>query len=373
MDFDLSDDQKMLAETVASFAKQTSPVSRFRKLRDDPIGWEREVWKQMGELGWLAVAFPESAGGYDGSFVDISVILEKLGTALVPEPYVPSVVLAGSALLFAGSAEQQQRWLGPMLEGKTSLALAYAERDGRYDLARVETAAEASKGGWRLTGEKAFVLNGHAAELLVVSAKTPAGLSLFAVPKGQAGLTIEPLGLLDGQRGARVVLAGVEAELLGEPGGGLPILERVLDRGAAAACAEGLGIGQTVLDMTIEQLKLRKQFGVQIGTFQALQHRTVDMFVEVELMRSMSITAGVQVDHPDPLVRAREVSAAKAQLAVGGKYVVQQSIQLHGGIGITDEHDIGLFFKRMHALNLLFGDEEHHLRRLATLPSFDGD
>jgi alkylation response protein AidB-like acyl-CoA dehydrogenase len=369
VDFELTDDQKMLSETVASFAKQTSPVARFRKLRDDEVGWERSVWKQMAELGWLAVAFPESAGGYGGSFVDLAIILEKLGTTLVPEPYVPSVVLAGSAILYAGTEEQQQRLLGPMLEGATSLAFAYAERGGRHDPSALKTAAWENKGRWLLTGEKAFVLNGHAADHLVVSAKTKDGISLFALPRSESGVTIEPLMLIDGRRGANVMLQNAPAELL--PQGNLAVIERVLDRGAAAACAEGVGICQTVLEMTIEQLKLRKQFGVQIGTFQVLQHRTVDMFVEVELMRSMSIAANVQVDHPDEQVRKREISYAKAQLAEGGKYVTQQSIQLHGGIGITDEHDVGLYFKRMHALNALFGDEVHHLRRFAALPSFD--
>ena len=363
MDFDLNDDQKMLAETVASFSKQTSPVSRFRKLRDDTIGWEPAIWKQMAELGWLAVAFPEAAGGYGGTFVDLAIILEKLGTTLVPEPFIPSVVLAGSAIALAGSDEQQQRLLGPMLEGSTSLALAYAERGGRYDLSAIETTASEKNGRWHLTGEKMFVLNGHAADHFVVSARTKAGVSLFAIPRSETGVRIEPLFLLDGRRGANLSLSDAPAELLAEDG--LAPLERVIDRGAAAACAEGVGICQTVLGMTIEQLKLRKQFGVQIGTFQALQHRAVDMFVEVELMRSMSLTASVMVDHPDDTARRRDVSMAKAQLAVGGKLVTQQSIQLHGGIGITDEHDVGLYFKRMHALNLLFGDEAHHLTRIA--------
>jgi alkylation response protein AidB-like acyl-CoA dehydrogenase len=369
MNFDLTDDQKMLAETVASFAKQTSPVSRFRKLRDDAIGWERSIWKQMAELGWLAVAFPEAVGGFGGSFTDVAVILEKLGTTLVPEPYLSSVVLAGSAVVYAGTEEQQQRLLGPMLEGNASLAFAYAERNNRHDASAIETAARENKGTWSLTGEKTFVLDGHAADHLIVTAKTKDGIGLFALPKTESGVTIRPLALIDGRRGANIVLQNAPAELL--PNGNLATVERVLDRGAAAACAEGVGLCQTVLDLTVEQLKLRKQFGVQIGTFQALQHRTVDMFVEVELMRSMSIAASVQVDNGDQQVRKREISYAKAQLAEGGKYVTQQSIQLHGGIGITDEHDVGLYFKRMHALNSLFGDEVHHLQRFSTLASFE--
>lgn len=370
MDFDLSDDQQMLSETVSSFVAKTSPVTRFRRLRDDEIGWDPAVWKQMGDLGWLAVAFPESAGGYGGSFVDLSVILQKLGTTLVPEPFIPSVVLAGSAIQLSGSEEQQQRLLGPMLTGDASLALAYAERNGRYDVSRASTAATSKNGEWAITGEKTFVLNGHRADTLLVTASTPDGIGLFALPRESKGVSVTPLAFLDGHRGAHIRFDGAEAELLGDPGGAGPIVERVIDRGAAAACAEGVGILETVLRMTIEHLNLREQFGVKIGTFQVLQHKAVDMFVEVELMKSMSLTAAVKVDAEDDVERKREISAAKAQLAVGGKLVTQQSIQLHGGIGITDEHDVGLFFKRMHALNTLFGDEVWHVRRFASLPGF---
>lgn len=370
MDFDLSDDQQMLSETVASFAAKTSPVTRFRKMRDDEIGWEPAIWKQMGDLGWLAVAFPESSGGYGGSFVDLAVILQKLGTTLVPEPFIPSVVLAGSAIQLAGNDEQRQRLLGPMLAGDASLALAYAERDERYDVSRASTTAKSDGGAWSLFGEKVFVLNGHRADTLVVSASTPDGLGLFALPRETEGVKVTPLGFLDGQRGAHLAFEGAKAELLGDIGKADQILERVIDRGAAAACAEGVGIAEAVLRMTVEHLNLREQFGVKIGTFQVLQHKAVDMFVEVELLKSMSLTAAVKVESEDDVERKREISAAKAQLAESGKLVTQESIQLHGGIGITDEHDIGLYFKRMHVLNTLFGDEVWHVRRFASLPGF---
>ena len=376
MRFDLSQDQKMLADSAASFAKKTSPVTRLRRLRDDAagLGYERKVWKQMAELGWLGVPFAEADGGFGGSMVDVMVLLEQLGQTLVPEPYLASVMLGGMALARAGSTAQKERWLAPMIAGDATLALAYAERDGRYELSSVGTRAEPSggRGGMRLTGEKVFVLGGHDADHFVVSASEAGGkLGLYVIDRGTPGLTVRPVKTMDGQRAAIVVLGGVDVDAERKLGdGATETLEWVMDQAAAAACAEGLGICQAVLKMTTDYLRTREQFGVKIGTFQALQHRAVDMFVEVELCRSMAILAAIKAGDADPVERASAISAAKAQLGVGGKFVTQQAIQLHGGIGITDEHDVGLFFKRMHVLNTLFGDEEHHVRRFASLPSF---
>ena len=370
MDFELTEDQNMLAKTVASFAKQSSPLARFRAMRDDERGWEPSVWRQMGELGWLGVPFPESLGGFGGSFVDVSLVLEKLGTTLVPEPYVSSVVLAGMAVLHAGDAEQQKRFLEPVIEGRETLALAYAERHARYDVADVRTKAETDGGGYRLTGEKVWVLDGHSADRLIVSADLGGELALFCVDRGAEGLRVDPVKLIDGRNGAMLRLDGVRvaADRLLRAADGAEVLARVMDGAAVAACAEGLGIAQTMLDMTVQYLEEREQFGVKIGTFQVLQHRAVEMFVHVEVLRSLLIEASVRAGSDDGEARAA-VSAAKVQLATGGKYVSQQSIQLHGGIGITDEHDIGLYFKRMEALNRLFGDEDFHVRRYASLPS----
>jgi alkylation response protein AidB-like acyl-CoA dehydrogenase len=365
MNFDLSEDQMMLSETVASFAKQASPVSRFRKLRGGARGFERETWKKMGELGWLAVGFPEACGGFGGTFVDLAVILEKLGTTLVPEPFLSSVVLAGSTVLFGGSEEQRTRLLGPMIAGDTTLAFAYAERGGRYDPLPQATRAVDAGGRWSISGEKVFVLDGDEADTVIVSAATARGPSIFAVER--AAIRVTPIRLVDGRRGANMTFDGAKAELLGEPGAAGPVIERVMDRGAAAACAEGVGIAKAVLDMTIAHMNLREQFGVKIGTFQVLQHAAVDMFVELEMLRSMAMTASVKVDSADERERSREVSAAKVQLATGGKRITQQAIQIHGGIGITDEHDVGLYFKRMHALNALFGDDTFHVARFAAL------
>jgi alkylation response protein AidB-like acyl-CoA dehydrogenase len=375
MNFDLSDDQKMLADSAASFARKSSPVSRLRKLRDDRVGYERKVWKQMAELGWLGLPFAEADGGFGGSMVDVMVLLEQLGSTLVPEPYLPSVLLGGMAIAHAGDAAQKARWLAPMIAGDATLALAYAERDGRYDLTCVNTRAESSGSGRvKLSGEKVFVLGGHDADYFVVSARETSGFGLYVLERETAGLTVQPVKTMDGQHAAMVRLAGVEVD--GDRRlvrGGPEAIEWIVDQAATGACAEGLGLMQAVLRMTVDYLRTREQFGVKIGSFQVLQHRAVDMFVEVELCRSTAMLAAIKAGDPDPVERAMAVSAAKAQLGVGGRFVTQQAIQLHGGIGATDEHDVGLYFKRMHVLNTLFGDEEHHVRRFAALPSFAAD
>lgn len=380
MDFELSADQKMLADTLASFVKKESPVARMRKLRDDALGFDRATWKKMGELGWLAIPFSEAAGGLGGSFVDAALVLEHFGATLVPEPYVSSVVLAGYLLAEAGTDAQREAWLHPMIAGDSTLAVAYAERASRYDVQRVATTAKKTSSGWELTGEKIFVLDGHAAAAFVVSARTrdaegdADGVSLFVVDAKTDGVKVQPITTMDGRRAAMLRFAGAKLgadALLGEEAGATPLLERMIDRGAAAACAEGVGIVRRCLEMTVEYLNTRKQFGVKIGTFQVLQHRAVDMFIEVETARSMAILASIRVGDDDEVRRKAAVSTAKAQLAQSGRLVTAQAIQLHGGIGVTEEHDIGLYFKRFHVLAALFGDEEHHVQRFASLPGFD--
>ncbi len=373
MDFELTEDQRMLAKTVSDFAKNESPVSRFRKLRDDDVGYDPAVWRSMGELGWLAVAFPESVGGLGGSFVECAIVLENLATTLTPEPYLASVVLGGMTLLRAGNAKQHETYLTPMLEGESTLALAYSEPRNRYDVGAAETKAEPSGDGYRISGRKVWVLNGHHADQLLVSARAPGGLSLFVVPRDAPGVEVTVARTIDGHKAGFVTFDGVEVgsdALLGDEGSALAALDRTMDYAAAAAVAEGVGIASTMLHMTIDYLGTREQFGVKIGSFQALQHRAVDMYAETELLRSISMASMVRADEEDAAARRRDVSAAKYQLATGGIWVAQQSLQLHGGIGVTDEHDIGLYFKRMYALNALFGDQEHHVARFASDPAF---
>ena len=365
MDFDLSDDQQMLAKTVRDFARKESTVERFRRLRDaDGPGFDPKTWAQMGELGWLAVPFPESVGGFGGSFLECGLVLEELGKSLVPEPYLASVVLAGRALLRAGDAAQHEAFLTPMMEGQTTLALAYAERGNRFDPTVVTTTAAKDGETWRLTGEKAFVLNGHAADHILVSAMVDGALGLFVVEGGAENLGRDTIRMIDGHRGARLRFEATPAVARLEAAPAAEVLARAMDDGAAAAAAEGLGVLQTMLATTVEYLKTREQFGVKIGSFQALQHRAVEMFVEVELMRSVATEAMVRADEDGP-ARAKAIAAAKYQLGTGGAFVSRQALQLHGGIGVTDEADIGLFFKRHHALMTLFGDVDHHVRSYA--------
>ncbi len=381
MNFDLSDEQQMLVDTVAQFVRNDSNVERFRKLRETERGWDPEMWERMGEMGWLSLPFPEEHGGFGGRFVDLALVLEQLGRGLVPEPLLASVVLAGGLVSRLGTGEQVARFLAPMIEGRTSLAFAYAERQSRYEPADCLCSAERDGDGWLLRGQKLWVLNGHAADHLVVLARTAGGpldrdgLSLFVVDGDAPALARTPVNGMDGQRTGLVELDGVEVgrdRLLGAEGGALAHVEWALDRGAAAACAEGQGLVQELFERTVAYLKQRKQFDVPIGSFQALQHRAADMFAETELCRGAMYLAAIRADADDPELRAAEISSAKLQLASGGWYVQENAIQLHGGIGITDEQDEGLFFKRLRVLQGLFGDADWHVDRFQRLGRFEG-
>ncbi|MFO0572267.1 MAG: acyl-CoA dehydrogenase, partial [Polyangiaceae bacterium] len=301
-----------------------------------------------------------------------------LGSTLVPEPYVP-LLLAGLAISRAGNAEQVNQFLAPSLSGDESLAWAWAELQGRHDVHDVATTAKPSGKRWLISGKKRWVQNGHGANHIVLSARTSGsgresnGLSLFVIDPGMAGLKVERVDMMDGQKGAMLTLENVEVDesrLLGAPGSAGPLLDHLMDYGAAAAVCEASGILQAVLWMTRGYLMERKQFGVAIGTFQALQHRAVDMFVETELAKSCAMLAMIRADESDAAERRRAISAAKASVIESGAFVTRQGIQLHGGIGVTDEHDVGLYFKRMHILGTLFGDEAFHVARYADQPSF---
>lgn len=382
MNFDLTEEQQILVDSVAKFVKNDSPVERFRKLRDTERGWDTATWARMGEFGWLGVVFPEEQGGFGGGFVDLALILEQLGRGLVPEPVIPSVVLAGGLLSKLGTDAQREAFLAPMIEGRTSLALAYAERQSRFTLSDCQTRAEKRGTGWVISGEKTWVLNGHAADAILVVARTAGdsldaeGLSLFIVDGNAPGLERVRAPGMDGQRTALLRLRGVEVgadRLLGDAGRALTHIEWAIDRGAAAACAEGQGEIQELFERTVAYLKQRQQFGVPIGSFQALQHRAADMYAETELCRSTMILAAIQADHEDAEARKAEISTAKSQLTRGGWFVQENAIQLFGGIGVTDEQDEGLFFKRLRVLQGLFGDADWHAHRYQALRAFDAE
>lgn len=380
MNFDLSEEQQMIQDQAAKFVAAESPVERFRKLREDEIGWDKSMWAKMAEQGWLSIAIPEEQGGFGGSFVDMAIILEQLGRGLVPEPVIASAVLGGSILSELGTEAQRDAFLAPMIEGSTSLAFAYAEKQSRYELNDCATRAEKAGDGWSIRGEKVWVLNGHAADQIIVAARTAggqsddAGLSLFVVDADAAGLTRIAVPQMDGQKSAVLRFDGVEVgadRLLGREGEALATIEKAIDRGAAAACAEGFGAVQELFERTVAYLKQREQFGVPIGTFQALQHKAADMYAEVELCKSANILAAIQADNPDEAQRKADISAAKLQLSDGGWFVQENAIQLFGGIGVTDEQDEGLFFKRLRVLNSLFGDADWHVQRFQGLKEFD--
>jgi alkylation response protein AidB-like acyl-CoA dehydrogenase len=255
-----------------------------------------------------------------------------------------------------------------MIEGDTTLALAYSEAQSRFDLSAIETTATTKGSGYEISGQKVWVLNGHNADHLIVSAKAPGGVTLFVVPRDAEGVSVTVAKTIDGHKAAFIELDKVAVERdarLGEEGAGAQVLDRVMDYATAAAVAESVGLASKMLHMTVDYLGTREQFGVKIGSFQALQHRAVDMYAETELLRSISMASMVRADEEDTSTRRADISAAKYQLATGGIWVAQQSLQLHGGIGVTDEHDIGLYFKRMYALNALFGDAEHHVARFS--------
>lgn len=380
MNFDLTEEQQMIQDQAAKFVAAESPVSRFRKLREDEIGWDKAMWAKMAEQGWLSIAVPEEQGGFGGSFLDMAVILEQLGRGLVPEPMIASAVLAGGILSDIGTEAQRDEFLSPMMEGSTSLAFAYAEKQSRYNLSDCATKAEKSGDGFTLSGEKVWVLNGHAADQIIVVARTAgeqfddSGLSLFVVDGDAAGLTRITVPQMDGQKSALLRFDGVQVgadRLLGREGEALSMIELAVDRGAAAAVAEGYGAAQELFERTVAYLKQREQFGVPIGTFQALQHIAADMYAEIELCKSANMLSAIQIDLDDVEQRKADVSSAKLQLADGGWFISKNAIQLFGGIGVTDEQDEGLFFKRLRVLNSQFGDADYHVDRFKSQKSFD--
>ncbi len=380
MNFDLTEEQQMLVDSVTKFVANDSNAERFRKLRESELGWEKSMWERMGEFGWLGVPFPEEHGGFGARFVDLALILERLGRGLVPEPIIPSVVLAGGLISRLGSEAQVEEFLAPMIEGKQTLAFAYSERQSRYDLSDCLTTAEKSGSGYVIRGQKTWVLNGHGADHIVVLARTGGsqldadGLSLFIVDGDAKGLTRATVRGMDGHGTAQLDFDGVEVgedRLLGTLGEARSHVEWAVDQGAAAACAEGMGAIQELFDRTVAYLKQREQFGVPIGSFQALQHRAADMFAEVELCRSTMILAAIQADAEDENERRADVSAAKLQLTRGGWHVAENAIQLFGGIGVTDEQDEGLYFKRLRVLQGLFGDADHHIERYQQIATFE--
>jgi len=374
MDFDLTDDQRLLREGVERLLAKEYGFERRRALVSSPEGWRRTVWKQLAELGLLALPFPEAEGGLGGGPVELMLVMESFGRYLVVEPFLASIVLAGGCLRHGASAAQRAAWLPAVMAGGRVLALAHGERGARYELARVATRARRSGGGWMLDGAKAFVAGGDAADQFVVSARTSGeeadsdGISLFLVDADAPGVSRRSYLTQDRSRAADIELRSVRLSgdrLLGAEGTALEVISRVADEAIAALCAEAVGSMERVHEITVDYLKQRKQFGVAIGSFQALQHRAVDMLVHIEQARSMTYYATMMLASEDASIRARALSAAKVQIGRSGKFVGEQAVQLHGGIGVTEECQAGHYYRRLTMIELTFGDTTHHLAALA--------
>lgn len=374
MDFSYTEEQNLLRDSVRKWVQDTYVFERRRRQLKEHGGFDPANWAQMAELGWLALPFAEEDGGLGGSLLDVTLLTESFGQGLVVEPYLANVMLAGNIIRRAGSPAQRAALLPGLIDGSRQFALAHTEPGSRAALQAVQTRAARDGNGWRLTGEKAVVLNGDVADTFVVVARTGGGerdadgISLFVVDGRAEGLSRHPFRTFDGFRAAELALSDVHVAddaLLGEVGCGLAVLETVVDEATVALCAEAIGIMETLYKGTVEYTRTRKQFGVPIGSFQVLQHRMVDMFIQHEQARSLLLMAAIRLAEDDPVVARRAVSALKAYCGKAGRYVGQQSVQLHGGMGMTDEFMVGHAFKRLTAIDLMFGNEDFHLRRFA--------
>lgn len=372
MDFDHTDDRRMLADLLQRYVAEQYKIETRHAIAASPEGFSRAQWKQFAELGVIGALFGAEQGGFGGAGFDIAVVFEALGRGLVLEPFLPTL-LAGSALAQGG-----ERWadtVAALITGESIATLAYEEADSRYVLQQVATSARRAGSDYVLSGHKAVVPLAGQADLLVVSARTAGevadaeGISLFVVPAATAGLRVRSYPTIDGGQAAEVFLDQVRvpaSALLGAEGEGLALLEQAVGRGVLALCAEAVGAMDTAKAMTIEYLQTRKQFGKPIGSFQALQHRMADMLLEIEQARSAVINAAAALD-ADRITRERALSAAKFSIGRIGALVAEESIQLHGGIGMTWELPLPHFAKRLVMIDHQLGDEDHHLARFIAL------
>jgi pimeloyl-CoA dehydrogenase small subunit len=376
MDFDLSEEQQLLKDSVDRMtASRYAELKTRAEFMKSKTGYSTALWKEFAELGLLAIPFEEGHGGMGQGAVETMLVAEAFGKALVLEPYFPTVILAGSALRLGASEAMKGKVIPSIVDGSLTLAFAHQEAEARFDLANVTTTAKADgKGGYVLEGAKCVVLGGDSAGKLVVSARVSGdrasrdGLALFLVDADAAGVTRRGYPIQDGTRAADITLSGVKVgaeAVIAEPGKAFPIIERAVQNGIAYLAAEAVGAMSALHELTVEYLKTRKQFGIAIGSFQVLQHRSVDMFVSVEQAKSMAYYACVMIDEPDAAERRKAMHAVKVQISKSARHVGQEAIQLHGGIGMTMEYKGGHYFKRLTMIDLMFGGADHHLRELA--------
>ena len=374
MDFNLTKEQQMLSDLVQGFVTKEYTFEARRRILQSSDGWSRQVWSKLAEMGLLSLQVPEEYGGMGPSGIETMLTMQAVGRALLLEPYLTSAVLATALIRDLGSSAQKQTLLPSMMAGEKIAVPAHVERGSRYDLSRVQTSAVRRGNGYLLNGRKTVVLHATAADLLIVSARTAgnpedeAGISLFAVERDAKGISLQSYPTLDGRSGADVTLREVQVPrdaLLGPEGEALPALSAAWDLGIAALCAEAVGALEKIFQLTVEYTKTRKQFEVPISHFQALQHRMVDMLIHVEQAKSMGYLAAMRCDERDAAARGRAISAAKVRIGQACRSVGQEAVQLHGGMGVTDELSVSHYFKRLTAIELSLGDTEHHLEKFA--------
>lgn len=373
MDFSYTEEQQMLQDSVQKFVQNSYDFETRRGFIESEKGFSEENWQLFAELGWLTVPFSEEDGGFGGSAVDLMVMMTEFGKAMLVEPYLATAVLGGGLVSALASDEQKAELLPALMEGKLQLALASSEPGSRFNLASVST----SLSDGSLSGEKIAVLNGGAADKLLVVARTSGesqdrdGISIVLIDRAAAGVSVTEFTNIDGQKSANISFDNVQVadgDFLGAQGEALTALEAVIDRAALAVSAEAVGAMQALLSKTVEYSKTRKQFNVPIGTFQALQHRMADMFIQLQLAQSIVIMAAMALDTDDTAAeKAKAVSAAKSRVGQSIRKVGQEAVQIHGGIGVTDELDVGHFFKRVTAIELSFGNTDFHTNRYAKL------
>ena len=374
MDFTLSDEQRLLKDSVERLLADRYAFDQRKNYLKEPHGWSTALWSQFAELGLLGLPFAEEYGGFGGGAVEIMLVMEAFGRALVAEPYLATVVLGGAAIRLGATDAQKSAILPAIAEGRMKLAFAHGERQARYDVTDVMTTAHHGGQGWVLDGAKSVVTHGDCADKLIVSARNAGerdadhGITLFLVDANANGVTRRGYAMRDEQRAAEVSLSSVQVsqdDVLGEVGEGLSIIKRVIEAGIAATAAESVGAMEALHAMTLEYSRTREQFGRPIGTYQVVQHRLAEMLMSLEQGRSMAMLAAMMVDEPDANEREHNIAMAKVGIGQAGRFVSQNAVQLHGGIGMTEELAVGHYFRRCMVIERLFGDTAHYLARLA--------
>ena len=375
MDLSLNEVQMMLADSIEKFIGNDYDFEARQKHSGSDLGYSNEVWQSFAELGWTAFPFSEDDGGFDGGPVDLMVVMERLGRGLIVEPYLANVVLAGGILKRAANNAQKEQWLSPMIGGEIQATLAFVEPQARYNINNIATKAVRDGDSWVLNGSKGYVLNGANSDLVIVPARSSgeqcdsSGVTLFGIAKDTAGVSILDYASVDGQRAAEINMKDVVLPLdavIGEVDAGFDMLQSTIDDATFAVCAEAVGIMAVLTEKTIEYSKDRVQFGVPISSFQALQHRMVDMYTACEQSRSLLMWAAMTIADGSKDAR-KAVHSLKYQIGVAGTRVGEEAVQIHGGMGVTWELDVAHYFKRLTAIGLMFGNADWHLDRLSGL------